>query len=130
VSSDVHTVLLHNREELDNDLGARADHNLTLALLLSVVDGVEAVIEDGRASHLGGIGKSLKIFLESVDLLKVREISQGRTVEVRRLRYLFRRASVSDMLLSTDCDRVESCSFLFLIFRIDAQTWNTGRMNG
>lgn len=40
-------MLLHDREELDNDLGARADHHLALSLLLGVVDGVEAVIEDG-----------------------------------------------------------------------------------
>lgn len=53
-------MLLHDREELDNDLGARADQNLTLALLLGVVDSVEAVIEDGRTSHLGDIEESLK----------------------------------------------------------------------
>jgi hypothetical protein len=51
-----HTVLLHNRQELDNDLRARADHDLALALLLGVVDSIEAVVENGSASHLcGGI---------------------------------------------------------------------------
>ena len=49
-----HTVLLHDRQELDNDLGARTDHHLALALLLGVVDGIEAVVENGSASHLGG----------------------------------------------------------------------------
>ena len=41
-----HTVLLHNAEELDNDLGARSDENLTLSGLLSVVDAVERIVED------------------------------------------------------------------------------------
>ena len=61
-------MLLHDGKELDDNLGARADHHLTLALLLGIVDGVEAVIEDGSASHLDGIGKSVKIFFKSVDL--------------------------------------------------------------
>jgi len=39
-------VLLHDTEELDNDLGARSNQNLTLSGLLGVVDGVERIIED------------------------------------------------------------------------------------
>lgn len=41
-----HTVLLHDTEELDDDLGGWADENLTLSGLLSVVDGVERIVED------------------------------------------------------------------------------------
>lgn len=38
------TVLLHGAEELDDDLGRRADEDLTLALALGVDDGLEAVV--------------------------------------------------------------------------------------
>jgi hypothetical protein len=41
-----HTVLLHDAEELDNDLGGRSDEDLSLSRLLSVVDGVERIVED------------------------------------------------------------------------------------
>jgi len=36
-------VTLHDAQELDNDLGRRADENLALAGLLGVVDGVERI---------------------------------------------------------------------------------------
>lgn len=49
------TVTLHDREELDDDLGARSDQDLALAGLLGVVDVVEGIVEDGSADHLGGI---------------------------------------------------------------------------
>ena len=41
-----HTVLLHNAEELDDNLGAGSDEDLTLSGLLSVVDAVECIVED------------------------------------------------------------------------------------
>jgi hypothetical protein len=44
-------VLLHQRQELDDDLGRRTDQDLALATLLSVVDVVEAVVQDGDADH-------------------------------------------------------------------------------
>lgn len=50
------TVLLHDVEELDDDLGARPDHNLALAGLLGVVHAVESIVEDGGADHGCGIG--------------------------------------------------------------------------
>ena len=53
-----HTVLLHNLQELDDNLGARADHDLALAGLLGVVDGVERIVEDGCLDHVGGIEDS------------------------------------------------------------------------
>lgn len=46
------TVSLHDGQELDNDLGARSDHDLTLAGLLGVVDVLESIVQDGGADHL------------------------------------------------------------------------------
>ena len=40
------TVLLHDGEELDDNLGGRADQDLTLAGFFSVVDGVERIVEN------------------------------------------------------------------------------------
>ena len=45
---------LHHAEELDDDLGGWADENLTLSGLLSVVDGVERIVENGCLDHFGG----------------------------------------------------------------------------
>lgn len=49
-------VLLHDLEELDDDLGAGSDQDLALAGLLGVVDVVEGIVENGSADHLGGVG--------------------------------------------------------------------------
>ena len=38
-----HTVLLHNLQKLDDDLGGRSDQDLALTGLLGVVDGVKSV---------------------------------------------------------------------------------------
>lgn len=38
------TVLLHVAEELDDDLGGRSDKDLSLALSLSVDNGLQAVV--------------------------------------------------------------------------------------
>jgi hypothetical protein len=51
-------VLLHDGEELDDDLGRRPDQNLALAGLLGVVHGVEGIVEDGGLDHFGGCGES------------------------------------------------------------------------
>jgi hypothetical protein len=48
-------VLLHDVKELHDDLGRGSDENLSLSGLLGVVDGVQAVIEDGGLDHFGGI---------------------------------------------------------------------------
>jgi hypothetical protein len=40
------TVLLHDAEELDDDLGAGSDEDLSLSGFLSIVDGIERIIED------------------------------------------------------------------------------------
>lgn len=46
-------MLLHNTEELDDDLGAGADQDLTLSGLFGVVDGIKRIIEDGCLDHCG-----------------------------------------------------------------------------
>jgi len=43
--SDI-AVLLHDAEELNDDLGAWSDENLALSRLLGVVDGIERIVED------------------------------------------------------------------------------------
>jgi len=53
------TVTLHDSQELDDDLGGRTDHDLALAGLLGVVDGVERIVEDGSLDHFGGLSKIL-----------------------------------------------------------------------
>jgi hypothetical protein len=40
------TVLLHDAQELDNDLGAGSDEDLTLASLFGIVDALESVVEN------------------------------------------------------------------------------------
>jgi hypothetical protein len=47
-------VLLHDRQELDNDLGRGSDEDLALSGLLGVVDGVKRIVEDGSLDHFGG----------------------------------------------------------------------------
>jgi hypothetical protein len=53
-------VLLHDLEELDDDLGAGADQDLSLALLLGVVDAVEGIVKNRGANHFGGCMEILK----------------------------------------------------------------------
>ena len=50
-------MLLHDVQELDNDLGRRTDHNLTATRLLGIVHGVERIVEDGSADHFDGVFK-------------------------------------------------------------------------
>lgn len=50
------TVLLHDAEELDDDLGRRPDEDLSLALALGVDNAVKRVVEDGNADHLSRFG--------------------------------------------------------------------------
>jgi hypothetical protein len=44
-------VLLHDGQELDDDLGGRSDQDLSLAGLLGVGDGLESVSENGGSGH-------------------------------------------------------------------------------
>merc|ERR1712107_624540 len=48
-------VLLHDLQEFDDDLGARADEHLALAGLLGVVHRLQGIVEDGGLDHLGGV---------------------------------------------------------------------------
>jgi hypothetical protein len=47
-------VLKHDGEELDDDLGARPDEDLTLAPLLGIADALEAVVQNTDAHHFQG----------------------------------------------------------------------------
>lgn len=47
------TVLLHDVQETDDDLGRGADKDLALAGLLGVVDGVQRIVKNGGL-HFGG----------------------------------------------------------------------------
>lgn len=53
-------MLLHDAQELDDDLRAGADENLALAALLSVVDGVERIVKDGSLDHFDRLTEILK----------------------------------------------------------------------
>ena len=46
------TMLLHDGEELDDNLGARPDEDLTLSGLLGIVDVLEGVVENRCLHHL------------------------------------------------------------------------------
>lgn len=50
----VRTVLLHDSQELDDDLGARSDEDLSLSGLLGIVERVESVVQNGSLNHFGG----------------------------------------------------------------------------
>ena len=52
-------MLLHNAQELNNDLGAWADEDLTLSGFLGVVDGVEGIVQDACFDHSCGVGVTL-----------------------------------------------------------------------
>lgn len=39
-------MLLHDREEFDDDLGRGSNQDLTLSRLLGVVDGIERIVEN------------------------------------------------------------------------------------
>lgn len=71
-----HTVLLHDGQELDDDLGAGADEDLALAALLGVVDGVERIVEDGSLDHFGG--------MEILDGLMAIKVSVGCEVSLQK----------------------------------------------
>ena len=47
-------MLLHDTQELDDDLGARSDEDLSLAGLLGIVDRVEGIMENRSLDHFGG----------------------------------------------------------------------------
>lgn len=47
-------MLLHNLQELDDDLGAGSDHDLALSGLLGVVDALESIGKNGGSSHFDG----------------------------------------------------------------------------
>jgi len=46
-----HTVLLHDTEELDDNLGGGSDQDLSLSGLLGVVDGIERIVLHHKSSQ-------------------------------------------------------------------------------
>lgn len=48
------TVLLHNGQNLDDDLGGRSDQDLSLSSSLGVDDVVQAVVKNGDSDHFEG----------------------------------------------------------------------------
>lgn len=44
-------MLLHDRQELDNDLGGRTDQDLALALLFGIDHGIKTVVQYTHAHH-------------------------------------------------------------------------------
>jgi len=46
------TILLHDLEELDHNLGGRSEQNLSLSALLSVGKGLKAIGQHGHFRHL------------------------------------------------------------------------------
>lgn len=54
-------MLLHDVQELDDDLGRRTDEDLALASLLGVVHGVKRIVENGGLDHFVGVGRKGEI---------------------------------------------------------------------
>lgn len=68
-----HTVLLHDSEELDDDLGAWSDQDLSLSSFLGIVDALKAIVQDRGSDHFGG-------------LLRISRFSSRVSVDLRYLR--------------------------------------------
>jgi hypothetical protein len=49
---DTLTVLLHNRQELDDNLGRGTNENLSLTTAFGVVDVVQTIVQDGDSDHI------------------------------------------------------------------------------
>lgn len=58
-------MLLHDLQELDDDLGGGADQDLALASLLGVVDVLQSIVENRSANHLDGVLVVVKEILKS-----------------------------------------------------------------
>ena len=50
-------MFLHNSQELDDDLRAGSDEDLSLAGLLGVVERIKSVVKNGSLDHFGGIAR-------------------------------------------------------------------------
>jgi hypothetical protein len=55
------TVLLHDGQDLDDDLGGRSDQDLTLSSSFGVDDVVQAVVKDGDSDHFDGLSVGRRI---------------------------------------------------------------------
>ena len=82
---------LHNSQELDDDLGAWSDENLSLARFLGVVDGIERIVEDGGFDHVCGRRFSMacsRLRYLLVNILAFRSQSQKECPSVQDQRVL------------------------------------------
>jgi len=52
-------VLLHDMEELDNDLRARSNEDLALSSFFGVADALQRIVEDGGLGQFGQMGAGL-----------------------------------------------------------------------
>lgn len=51
------TVLLHDGQDLNDDLGGRSDQDLSLSSSFGVDDVVQAVVKDGDSDHFDGLSE-------------------------------------------------------------------------
>ena len=68
-------MLLHDGQELDNDLGTGSNQDLTLASLLGIVDCVQAIVQNG-GSHVVGLWRS-----DAIEILSGNGLLQKRYLE-------------------------------------------------
>lgn len=103
--NEMHTVLLHDSQELDDDLGGRADKNLAFARLLGVVDGIERIVEDGGLDHFGGRRFSMAVgnrgiyYGHMVSLQKPKRKRVPPVSDMRGLQRLSQKRAVSHALI-------------------------------
>jgi len=51
MEGDDHTMLLHDREELDDDLGNWANQDLALSTLLGIVNALKSIVQHADSHH-------------------------------------------------------------------------------
>ena len=52
IGDGLFTMLLHDSQELDDDLGDGANENLTLAALLSIINALKSIVQHAYKDHL------------------------------------------------------------------------------
>ena len=68
-------MLLHHTQELDNDLGAGPNKDLTSSGLLGIVDGIQGVVENTGLDHLDDIGGAMRFSNRSKENARRNEVS-------------------------------------------------------
>ena len=80
------TMFLHGAEELDNDLGAGPNKDLTSSGLLGIVDGIQGVVENAGLDHLDYIGGAMRFSNRSKENARRNEVSVTGKVPQKRER--------------------------------------------